>query len=110
MNNKWNELQQILAEQNFLTPGKNPVVEELRQRRLTMVQGAEVLRQYFYLVSNITQFLILAMVRIPVPKVKQELRRNLGEELGSRTRGKTHQEILERYLLQELGVTARALW
>ncbi len=109
MNAKWNALQISVAQQQCLTT-ENPVILDLKSGRLQPSQGIKILQQYFYLVATITQFLTTAMARIPVAEVKQELRRNLDEELGSRTSGISHQELLESLLMKELGVAARTEW
>jgi hypothetical protein len=105
----WLELQESLTHADFLTSA-NPVITRLSNGSLDEEKGKETLRQYFYLVTTIVQFLTIAMVRIPVAKVKKELKRNLGEELGSRTNNQPHQEILERLLLNELGMSVRSPW
>ena len=107
-NTKWNTLQESLLNQDFLT--HNPVLTSIAAGNLSPEQGKEVLRQYYYLVVMIVQFLTIAMVRIPEEKAKKELMRNLREELGSRTGGSSHQEILETLLRKELGIEARSIW
>lgn len=108
-NTKWNELQSLISKQDFLS-SSNTVVLLLNDGRLTPKQGVEVLRQYFYLVVTIVQFLTIAMAKIPVAKAKEELWRNLGEELGSRTGGVSHQELLEKLLSRELEINVRTGW
>lgn len=110
MNTKWNELSNTIARTNFLTPGKNPVVIALNTGVMSKERGIEVIIQYYYLVTYITQFLVIAMVRIPVASAKKELHRNLGEELGSQTNGVSNQEMLEQFLVKELDVNVRVPW
>lgn len=109
MRKTWQYFKRYIAEQNCLT-SENPVITALKSRHLNHTQGVEVLQQYFYLVSTITQFLTVAMVRIPWTEVKEELRRNLNEELGSGTNGISHQELLETLLGKELGIEVRVPW
>ena len=109
MDKNWLKLQEDLEKADFLTPA-NPVVVNLSAGAINPDQGVEVLRQYFYLVTTIVQFLTLAMIKIPVAKAKKELKRNLGEELGSRTNEQSHQEILETLLSRELGISVRSPW
>lgn len=109
MQNKWNELQISLSQLNFLS-SNNRVIKGLQAGNLSPQEGFDVLKQYYFLVVTIVQFLTIAMVRIPNKKVKEELFRNLGEELGSRTGGTSHQELLEVFARQELGLELRATW
>lgn len=105
----WNNLLQAVEAQNCLTIN-NTVLTGLNSENITPDKGMRVLQQYFYLVANIVQFLITAMVRIPNQAVKEELRRNIEEELGSRNNGVPHQQLLEKLLRQELGIEAREFY
>ena len=104
----WKELQAEMSRWPFLKA--NPVLYSLKAKSMNTEQGVGVLKQYFYLVATIVQFLAIAMARIPVQAVKTELKRNLQEELGSRTNSVSHQELLETLLYKELGVSARTKW
>jgi hypothetical protein len=107
MNTMWNNLLQAVSTQNCLTMN-NPVITGINSGTIPAQNGVQILQQYFYLVATIVQFLTTAMVRIPSQRVKDELRRNIEEELGSRNNGISHQEMLERRLMQELGINVRA--
>ena len=107
--NKWVFLSQDMFKQQFLTVD-NPVVVSLTTGAISAEQGMEVLRQYYYLVVTIVQFLAIAMARIPVEVAKKELLRNLGEELGSRTSGVSHQELFASLVKKELGIEIRTIW
>jgi hypothetical protein len=106
---RWEALKAMVAGQNYLGPD-NPVIASLKGGIMTTAQGMESLRQYFYLVMEIVQYLSIAMARIPVAVAKTELLRNLGEELGSRTSGISHQELFEVLVGNELGIKVRSNW
>jgi hypothetical protein len=106
MNPMWIQLLQAVSEQNCLTIN-NPVITGIKNGKIPPNHGVEALRQYFYLVATIVHLLSAAMTRIPNQAVKDELRRNIEEELGSRNNGVSHQELLETRLMEELGITVR---
>ena len=105
----WLNLAEHLCQRPFLTPN-NPVIMNLKSGKLKPDTGKEVLKQYYYLVVMIVEFLTIAMVRTPFDEVYKELRRNLGEELGSRTEGLPHQWIFEHLVRLEMRIDIRAPW
>jgi len=108
-NRNWEDLQTALRHQSFLSL-ENPVIISLKNGNMIPAQGLGAIQQYYYLVMTIVQFLAIAMARIPVASAKTELLRNLGEELGSKTSGTSHQELFARLAQKELGISIRAPW
>jgi hypothetical protein len=90
--------------QPFLT-SENKVLAVLRGECSGAEHARAALKQYCFLPSVIAEFLTIGMERLSDwPDAAEELRRNRGEELGSRTNGTSHYQILERRLDVELGV------
>ena len=85
---------------------RNPVL--LRAGRLTgeVSPVARVLGQYSLLPATIVEFLKIGKARLARwEEVREELGRNIDEELGSRTDGQTHYEILTTAAGRELGLS-----
>ena len=83
----------------------NPVILRLDEGSLSESELGAILGQYSILPARIIEFLSLGAERLRHwPKVKQELRRNIGEEMGSRTDKTSHYEILRNALRQEVGL------
>jgi hypothetical protein len=81
----------------------NPVWKN--RKNLSKQQVAQILIQYTFLVRWIISFLSIATVRLnQYPKIQQDLLKNVGEESGSRTHGKSHQSILFDCLRHELTI------
>lgn len=99
-----NQLDQSLQTQYAaMSETRNPVILGLNEGLLSAPELAAILGQYSVLPARIVEFLSLGAERLRNwPKVKQELERNIGEEMGSRTGERSHYEILQDALWQEL--------
>jgi len=91
----------------------NSVLILLQREELTAKELGHILAQYSLLPATIVEFLAIGASQLKGwPEVRGELERNMREELGSRTDGLSHYEILNAALLGELGLDvtdARAL-
>lgn len=80
----------------------NPVLEREEMNGETL---KKVVASYTALVASIVRFLTKARMRLGAyPEIASELERNVAEELGSKTRGESHQAILTRCLADEKGL------
>lgn len=83
----------------------NPVLVSAARRLSEAGSVAKVIGQYSLLPATIVEFLQIGEARLSRwGKVREELKRNIGEELGSRTDGQTHYEILKTATKRELGL------
>lgn len=84
----------------------NPILLAAQQGGCRAEGVATALGQYCLLPRHIAELLTLAASRIGRhwPKLSQELRRNVGEEMGDQTFGQPHFHILKSCLKQELGL------
>lgn len=88
-----------------LSLDKNPALLRLRQGKLEIGAASWVIAQYCFLPSTIVEFLSWGIRRSrDLNAIREELERNRGEELGSRTQGIPHYRILENALNIELGL------
>lgn len=86
----------------FLDTTRNPAIRALRASASVSQEAAKVLAQYGYLPWVITEFLSRGVAKLHAwPSVMEELLKNLGEELGSRSGGVSHFEILKDCLKRE---------
>lgn len=84
---------------------RNPVLARIKNKPVGAGDVAKVLRQYSLLPATIVEFLKIGETRLfEWQTVREELQRNIGEELGSRTKGQTHYEILNTSANRELGL------
>jgi hypothetical protein len=84
---------------------KNPVLVRAARGAVKTGSVAEVLKQYSLLPATIVEFLQIGETRLSRWKeIREELKRNIGEEMGSRTDGQTHYEILKTATARELGL------
>jgi hypothetical protein len=82
---------------------RNPVLARLREGLFTAEEVGEVLGQYSLLPATIVEYLMIGATRLrDWKKVKAELERNVGEELGTRTESLSHYVILKSALSKEL--------
>jgi hypothetical protein len=102
-------LDEQLARARFADPNRNPILERVRMNQSTANSLRWALVQYCHLPAVITELLCRGVVKLrDWPNVRDELLRNLGEELGTRSGGRTHYAILKDGLLQEAGVHAES--
>jgi hypothetical protein len=103
-NESVNQLDQSLQTQYAaMSETLNPVILELDEGSLSESELGVILGQYSILPARIIEFLSLGAERLRQwPKVKQELERNIDEELGSRTGDRSHYDILQDALRQEV--------
>lgn len=84
---------------------RNPVLARIKHNPVVARNVAQVLGQYSLLPATIVEFLKIGEDRLfQWEAVREELQRNIGEELGSRTKGQTHYEILKTSANRELGL------
>jgi hypothetical protein len=84
---------------------RNPVLARFKHEPVVARDVAKVLGQYSLLPATIVEFLKIGEVRLcEWQAVREELQRNIGEEMGSRTQGQTHYEILNTSANRELGL------
>jgi len=96
-------LDQILGASQFLNINQNPVV--VSTSAAVKPDVAQALIQYSFLPEVIAELLCCGVVKMRAwSPVKDELLRNLGEELGSRSDGATHFTILKNCLRKEAGL------
>jgi len=95
----------LLRQSQFLDLDRNPVLLLLSGSNSVIRSSEWALTQYSFLPRVITEFLCRGVVKLcEWPAAQKELLRNLGEELGSRSNGMTHFEILQRCLKNEIGM------
>lgn len=95
--------QKLLTQYAAMSETKNPVVQGLDEGSLSTQELGAILGQYSILPARIVEFLSIGAERLKHwSKVKKELERNIGEELGSRTGKKSHYDILQGALMQEV--------
>lgn len=100
-NNHWTATELILHSHPSLQLSDNFVLKA----QLNRDQLAFVLGQYSWLPKVIVQFLSKGIERLKqFPAIHAELKRNRAEELGSRTFGKVHYNILCAALQNEVGL------
>jgi hypothetical protein len=81
----------------------NPVLRKVAESSNKQIE--KVLVQYCFLPAEIVNLLSMARQRLLFwADIEFELTRNINEELGSRTNGISHYEILQRVLHKELGL------
>ncbi len=98
-------LPDILKKHAAFDEQRNPVLAQIKHKPVMTRNVARVLGQYSLLPATIVEFLKIGETRlIEWQTVREELQRNIGEELGSRTHGQTHYEILNTSANRELGL------
>ena len=102
----WGRLAESLQfEHDSMSERDNPVLVLLQRGGLTAKELGNILAQYSLLPATIVEFLATGASQLKIwPDVRGELERNMREELGSRTDGQSHYEILKAALLSELGL------
>jgi Domain of Unknown Function with PDB structure (DUF3865) len=96
-------LPDILKRHAAFDEWRNPVLTHARYQTVTASTVARVLEQYSLLPATIVEFLTIGEERLcKWEEVREELQRNIGEEMGSRTEGQTHYEILNTSTKREL--------
>ncbi|HEX7331521.1 MAG TPA: DUF3865 domain-containing protein [Pyrinomonadaceae bacterium] len=84
---------------------RNPVLTRIKPKPVVAQDVAKALGQYSLLPATIVEFLKIGESRLfEWEAVREELQRNIGEEMGSRTEGQTHYEILKTSANRELGL------
>lgn len=99
------KLTDTLGEHDAFDVRRNPVLVCAGQSG-EAASVASVLRQYSLLPATIVEYLNIGQARLAGwDDVREELERNVGEELGSRTEGQTHYDILVTAAGRELGLS-----
>jgi hypothetical protein len=102
---KTESLTRSLQHVGWLDAVENPVLAELRSSAATAEAAMGAIKQYSFLPGAIVEYLTIGVQRLSAwSAVATELSRNRAEELGSRTDGISHYEILETRLRLELGL------
>lgn len=95
----------MIKDHSCVNDSLNPVLTEAQSASINTEKLGTALAQYCFLVRRIVAFLSIGLVRfMDSPGMKDELYRNVSEELGSRTEGDSHWVILFRQLQSELGL------
>lgn len=95
----------LRTQHTSLRDATNPVLVALRLAQLHPSRVGDVLGQYAFLPARIVDLLRAGCQRAGHwPAVKAELRRNVAEELGSRTGGVSHYNLLKTGVRRELGL------
>jgi hypothetical protein len=103
-------LDERLESARFARLDRNPVLVAVDQHRRSPDSLDAVLLQYAFLPGVIAELLARGVVKLfRWQPVRDELLRNLGEELGSRSAGQTHFKILGDGLEREVGLVAGSL-
>lgn len=99
-------LRQALARHPCLDVELNPVLRGAHDDGTEASAVANALGQYCFLPRHIAELLTLGANRIgrAWPKVYEELRRNVREEMGDKTFGQPHFHILKACVKRELGL------
>jgi hypothetical protein len=99
-----------LSATRFANLDRNPVLHAVAEGQKTPNALGAVLLQYSFLPGVIAELLARGVVKLcRWQTVRDELLRNLGEELGSRSEGRTHFAILSDGLKHELGLSAGSI-
>lgn len=99
------QLNKEMTERPFLR--KNPVLERVKNGKMSSGDLSEVIRQYVRFPEEIVQMLQGAAGHFPKNHpIYQELERNWGQESGSETGGIPHVEILKHRLEKDLSIDA----
>lgn len=99
------KLTDTLGEHDAFDVRRNPVLVRAGQGGQA-ASVASVLGQYSLLPATIVEYLKIGQARLARwDDVGEELGRNVGEELGSRTEGRTHYDILVTAAGRELGLS-----
>ena len=97
--------QSLRLQHPALSTSANPVLIDMLNNFWNADRIAKVLLQYCFLPAEIVDILNTARNRFANSSViYSELTRNINEELGSRTNGSSHYEILRQVLLAELSI------
>jgi hypothetical protein len=95
--------QSLALNHSSMAEEKNPVLQRLLNEDCHRHYLAQVLCQYIFLPAAIVQLLCLGGNKVKRwPYIYAEIQRNIAEELGSRTGGVPHYEILKNGLLAEI--------
>jgi hypothetical protein len=99
-----------LSAARFASLDRNPVLHAISEGQKTPNDLGAVLLQYAFLPGVIAELLARGVVKLfRWQAVRDELLRNLGEELGSRSEGRTHFAILRDGLKHELELSAGSI-
>lgn len=116
MNNVFTTLTQLRNRARFLSTQHNPILKAERndfEGKINFEFIANVLGQYFGLVTEITSYLSEAAIiaeDTDWPNIARELVRNRAEEFGSRTGGVPHRTLFARAMRHELGILVERVY